>query len=99
CFLLGLFSTMIPLYVGELAPVSMRGAFTMMSILFFTVGLLLAQAISSPNILGNKKRKLEKRAGSGMWGCFVLCTEVLTLGQQGDTVDSFHSGPHMQIRD
>ncbi|XP_028596575.2 solute carrier family 2, facilitated glucose transporter member 5-like [Podarcis muralis] len=51
----GLFSTMIPLYVGELAPVSMRGAFTMMSILFFTVGLLLAQAISSPNILGNKK--------------------------------------------
>ncbi|XP_033012793.1 solute carrier family 2, facilitated glucose transporter member 5-like [Lacerta agilis] len=52
---IGIFSTVIPLYLIEISPLNMRGAIGMLPHLFLAVGVLLAQIFSLPEMLGTKE--------------------------------------------
>ncbi|XP_062987408.1 solute carrier family 2, facilitated glucose transporter member 5-like [Elgaria multicarinata webbii] len=51
----GILSSVIPLYLGEIAPRSLRGAFIMMPHLFTTIGVLLSRIMAYHHVLGNQK--------------------------------------------
>ncbi|XP_061467947.1 solute carrier family 2, facilitated glucose transporter member 5-like [Rhineura floridana] len=51
----GIISIVVPLYLGEISPTSLRGGITMMTHLFLVFGLLLAQILSVPELLGTQK--------------------------------------------
>nr|XP_012775398.2 solute carrier family 2, facilitated glucose transporter member 5-like [Maylandia zebra] len=49
----GLSSTVVPMYLGEIAPKNLRGALCIVPELFITFGILCAQVLGIRNILGN----------------------------------------------
>uniref|UniRef100_A0A669DUS2 Solute carrier family 2, facilitated glucose transporter member 5 n=1 Tax=Oreochromis niloticus TaxID=8128 RepID=A0A669DUS2_ORENI len=49
----GLSSTVVPMYLGEIAPKNLRGALCIVPELFITFGILCAQVLGLRNILGN----------------------------------------------
>ncbi|KAJ6656792.1 hypothetical protein lerEdw1_003123 [Lerista edwardsae] len=51
----GIFSCTVPMYVGEIAPEDIRGATTVVPMLFVETGALLAQIVGHPQILGSEK--------------------------------------------
>ncbi|XP_066493476.1 solute carrier family 2, facilitated glucose transporter member 5-like [Tiliqua scincoides] len=51
----GIFSCAIPLYLGEISPVDLRGATIVMPMLFVNIGALLGLIMGHPKILGTKK--------------------------------------------
>ncbi|XP_053137376.1 solute carrier family 2, facilitated glucose transporter member 5-like isoform X2 [Hemicordylus capensis] len=48
----GISSSVVPMYLAELAPLHLRGAITMLSHLFFAIGVLLVQIFGLHKILG-----------------------------------------------
>nr|XP_060628750.1 solute carrier family 2, facilitated glucose transporter member 5-like [Anolis sagrei ordinatus] len=70
----GMVSTGVPLYLGEIAPRSLRGSVVMVPHLFLTIGVLLAQALAH-------SRLLEASSGwpilMGLAGIFPLCQSVI----------------------
>lgn len=50
----GLNTALVPMYLSEIAPMTLRGALGTVSQLAVTVGLLLAQVLGLSPILGNK---------------------------------------------
>ncbi|XP_053148387.1 solute carrier family 2, facilitated glucose transporter member 5-like isoform X2 [Hemicordylus capensis] len=48
----GILTTVVPMYLGEIAPVNLRGAIIEMCLFFMTMGVALAQAVSLPEFLG-----------------------------------------------
>ncbi|XP_042335669.1 solute carrier family 2, facilitated glucose transporter member 5-like isoform X2 [Sceloporus undulatus] len=51
----GLFSCLMPIYLAELAPKSVRGSIMMVSSIFIILGLLTSQILGLPKVLGTKK--------------------------------------------
>ncbi|KAK2885622.1 hypothetical protein QQF64_020961 [Cirrhinus molitorella] len=51
----GLSSNVVPMYLGEIAPKNFRGAIGIVSELFITIGILVAQVFGLRSILGNKE--------------------------------------------
>nr|XP_028572106.1 solute carrier family 2, facilitated glucose transporter member 5-like isoform X1 [Podarcis muralis]XP_028572107.1 solute carrier family 2, facilitated glucose transporter member 5-like isoform X1 [Podarcis muralis] len=52
---IGIFSIVVPLYLIEISPLNMRGAIGMLPHFFLAVGVLLAQTLSFPEMLGNEE--------------------------------------------
>ncbi|XP_053213492.1 glucose transporter type 1-like isoform X3 [Panonychus citri] len=50
----GISTTLVPMYLSEIAPISLRGALGTVSQLAVTIGLLLGQVLGIPYILGTK---------------------------------------------
>lgn len=48
------------MYLGEIAPQRLRGAIIMVAQLFVAFGVLVAQILGRPEILGTRKGKWEK---------------------------------------
>lgn len=55
-----MFSIAVPMYLGEIAPQYLRGAIIMVAQLFVAIGVLMAQILGLPTILGSPKGKSEK---------------------------------------
>ncbi|MBN3307349.1 GTR5 protein, partial [Amia calva] len=51
----GLSSNVVPMYLGELSPKSLRGAVGIMPQLFITIGILVAQVLGIRSILGSTR--------------------------------------------
>ncbi|XP_053137374.1 solute carrier family 2, facilitated glucose transporter member 5-like isoform X4 [Hemicordylus capensis] len=49
----GIFASVVPIYLGEIAPQNMRGVIIMVAQLFVAVGVVMAQLFGHPTILGN----------------------------------------------
>ena len=60
----GLATGVCPMYTVELSPVSIRGSVGVVSQLFITIGLLTAQIISFPQLMGKPH----------LWGIFLCLT-------------------------
>ncbi|XP_078249221.1 solute carrier family 2, facilitated glucose transporter member 5-like [Pogona vitticeps] len=54
-FLPGIISSVVPLYIGEIAPRNLRGGGVTIPLLFLNIGVLLAQIAALREILGNSK--------------------------------------------
>ncbi|XP_061467922.1 solute carrier family 2, facilitated glucose transporter member 5-like [Rhineura floridana] len=52
---MGLISTIVPLYLGEISPKSLRGGMIMMVLVFFVLGVLLGQILCLQNVFGTQK--------------------------------------------
>lgn len=48
------------MYLGEIAPQSRRGGIILVAQLFVAIGVLVAQILGIPEILGTQKGKLEE---------------------------------------
>ncbi|XP_053148399.1 solute carrier family 2, facilitated glucose transporter member 5-like isoform X2 [Hemicordylus capensis] len=51
----GIFSTSVPMYLGEIAPVNLRGTIIEVCLFFMSLGIAVAQAVSLPEFLGNEQ--------------------------------------------
>ncbi|XP_053151532.1 solute carrier family 2, facilitated glucose transporter member 5-like isoform X2 [Hemicordylus capensis] len=51
----GMFGSVVPMYLGEISPTSLRGAISMLPMLFSTLGVIFALVLGHPDILGNEK--------------------------------------------
>ena len=60
----GLATGVCPMYILELSPASIRGAVGVLSQLFITIGLLTAQIIAFPQLMGKPD----------LWGWFFALT-------------------------
>ncbi|KAJ6656790.1 hypothetical protein lerEdw1_003121 [Lerista edwardsae] len=67
----GIFSSVVPMYLGEIAPQSLRGAIIMVAQLFVAVGVLVAQILGLPAILGSPKG----------WPLYLSFTGILAIFQ------------------
>ncbi|XP_061457897.1 solute carrier family 2, facilitated glucose transporter member 5-like [Rhineura floridana] len=51
----GIFCSAVPLYLGEVAPQNLRGSVIMVSLVFITIGIMIAQILSLQKFLGTAK--------------------------------------------
>ncbi|XP_060132459.1 solute carrier family 2, facilitated glucose transporter member 5-like [Zootoca vivipara] len=51
----GLFSCIVPLYLGEISPKNLRGSIMTVPMIFVTVGIMVSQILSLKEILGTEK--------------------------------------------
>ncbi|XP_061457899.1 solute carrier family 2, facilitated glucose transporter member 5-like [Rhineura floridana] len=51
----GIFSSAVPLYLGEVAPRNLRGSVIIVSLIFLTAGILISQILSLQKFLGAQK--------------------------------------------
>ena len=65
----GLATGVCPMYILELSPASIRGAVGVLSQLFITIGLLTAQIIAFPQLMGKPD----------LWGWFFALTGLLFI--------------------
>ncbi|XP_078507586.1 solute carrier family 2, facilitated glucose transporter member 1-like [Lissotriton helveticus] len=54
-FFCGLTMTLVPLYIQEVAPTHLRGAFSTINQLSYTIGILVGQVMSLENVLGTRQ--------------------------------------------
>lgn len=52
CFILGLNTSLVPMYISEIAPLNLRGGLGTVNQLAVTVGLLISQVLGIEQILG-----------------------------------------------
>ncbi|XP_066493475.1 solute carrier family 2, facilitated glucose transporter member 5-like [Tiliqua scincoides] len=67
----GIFSIAVPMYLGEIAPQRLRGAIIMVAQLFVAFGVLVAQILGRPEILGTQKG----------WPLYLSFTGILAIFQ------------------
>nr|XP_028594351.1 solute carrier family 2, facilitated glucose transporter member 5-like [Podarcis muralis] len=51
----GIIYSAVPIYIGEISPVELRGCITMTANFFFSIGVLLAQTLALREVLGNER--------------------------------------------
>ncbi|KAJ6653447.1 hypothetical protein lerEdw1_009200 [Lerista edwardsae] len=49
----GVFSSAVPMYLGEIAPKNLRGSIALLPMSFISVGMLICQVLGGPELLGN----------------------------------------------
>ncbi|XP_033009950.1 solute carrier family 2, facilitated glucose transporter member 7-like, partial [Lacerta agilis] len=50
----GIIYSAVPIYIGEISPVELRGCITLTANFFFSIGVLLAQILALRELLGNE---------------------------------------------
>ena len=83
----GLATGVCPMYALELSPASVRGAVGVLPQLFITVGLLSAQIISFPQLMGKPD----------LWGYFFALTGKLSIHCLLHWLAAFRSLLHYRI--